>query len=743
MSFNIPNLNLTYEKPTVKPEPYVRRNDWATITGVTNDEMLFLVSDIEPYYKINVERFSGSGTCYVDWGDGSTPDAFTTATTIEHSYVGATGGTVCALGYKTWVVRVYSDDPSNTVINHAYFTVHSQYRRTTGIPIGLLEAWYGNNINFVLAPTLFNSISTLNFFNLTYVRLPQSMPNTTNLNQAFRNCISLRKIDMPTSAPNLLDLTWLVDSCALLDEIAIPQDALSVTTFNSAFQNCYVLTKVTLPPSMNNVTSVWSMFNNCYLLGEVELPALPAVTDLRTVFSACYSLTNIKIPALNTAVVNTLENTFLNCVNLENVEFPRGDFRINLNTTFSGCRNLKRVFFPKELANRIVAMNATFQNCSSLTNVTFPTNNDDGVTLLPQPISTFANTFNSCTALEKVTFPPYDATNAIAANTSFASTFLACNSLTEIVIPGSYQITSLASLAQNCFSLVKAHIATGTTQTVSSISFSTMFSGCRNLIDVVFPSSFTSNAGTFANAFTNCASIENIVLPSNLNIISFANSFQNCFNLKTITLPTQCNNLQTYANAFESCYNLREVILPTPVAGNLITTFFTAFRFCFSLETVTLPNIQLTALSNTDNMFTSCYSLRTINNFDKLGNTATNGTLVTATGVLTASEEYAGTLTFSPRLSRLHANGSASFLQRLSGVRLLNTGTGQWTGSSPQINVSYTELSTAALIQLFNDMAAQGNVTSKTINITGATGAAGLTATDRQIITTRGWTITG
>jgi hypothetical protein len=52
-------------------------------------------------------------------------------------------------------------------------------------------------------------------------------------------------------------------------------------------------------------------------------------------------------------------------------------------------------------------------------------------------------------------------------------------------------------------------------------------------------------------------------------------------------------------------------------------------------------------------------------------------------------------------------------------------------------------MSTAQLIQLFNDMAAQGAVTSKTINITTATGTSGLTASDRLIITSQGWTITG
>jgi hypothetical protein len=52
-------------------------------------------------------------------------------------------------------------------------------------------------------------------------------------------------------------------------------------------------------------------------------------------------------------------------------------------------------------------------------------------------------------------------------------------------------------------------------------------------------------------------------------------------------------------------------------------------------------------------------------------------------------------------------------------------------------------MSTVNLIQLFNDIAAQGTVVSKQIDITGSTGAAGLTTTNRQIITTKGWIITG
>jgi len=89
------------------------------------------------------------------------------------------------------------------------------------------------------------------------------------------------------------------------------------------------------------------------------------------------------------------------------------------------------------------------------------------------------------------------------------------------------------------------------------------------------------------------------------------------------------------------------------------------------------------------------------------------------------------------------SGASVTNFNLLNSLRLTNASAGQWTGTSPQINVSFTSLSTAALVTLFNDIAAQGIVVSKTINITSATGAAGLTAADRLILTSKGWTIIG
>jgi hypothetical protein len=97
-------------------------------------------------------------------------------------------------------------------------------------------------------------------------------------------------------------------------------------------------------------------------------------------------------------------------------------------------------------------------------------------------------------------------------------------------------------------------------------------------------------------------------------------------------------------------------------------------------------------------------------------------------------------MTFSCRFQRFQNNGSITNKMALQSLRLTNTAAGQYGGASPQIDVSYTLLGQAALVQLFNDLP---TLTTKTINITGCPGATLLTAPERAIATGKGWSITG
>lgn len=62
------------------------------------------------------------------------------------------------------------------------------------------------------------------------------------------------------------------------------------------------------------------------------------------------------------------------------------------------------------------------------------------------------------------------------------------------------------------------------------------------------------------------------------------------------------------------------------------------------------------------------------------------------------------------------------------------------TGSSPQIDVSYTGLTKTALVQMFNSLPTVTD--SQVVNVTACTGADDLTAEDLAIATGKGWTVT-
>jgi hypothetical protein len=139
-------------------------------------------------------------------------------------------------------------------------------------------------------------------------------------------------------------------------------------------------------------------------------------------------------------------------------------------------------------------------------------------------------------------------------------------------------------------------------------------------------------------------------------------------------------------------------------------------------------------------MISNCGALVTINNLNRVGSlTATplvNGQMGAAS-TANSNTPSLTSLSFSCPFSQFSYVGSNPYQNNLTSLRLLNTGTGQYTASSPHINLFMCNLNAAALNQVFTDLP---TVTSKTINITGCTGSAGCT---RSIATAKGWTVTG
>ena len=95
-------------------------------------------------------------------------------------------------------------------------------------------------------------------------------------------------------------------------------------------------------------------------------------------------------------------------------------------------------------------------------------------------------------------------------------------------------------------------------------------------------------------------------------------------------------------------------------------------------------------------------------------------------------------LSANTSVERLRINGTSTV--RMDGLKgLIVPKEAPYTGSSPQINVSYTGLDRQALRQMFRSMPTVSD--GQVCNITGTTGADDLTAEDLAIATSRGWTI--
>lgn len=756
MAFNIPlQWGAGRATPLTAPLTWTRPSDWPVITDAPN-EVQFLVSDAALLVYAIKTSFTrpGSENLYINWGDG-TIDTVTTNTNTwtQHTYTAGTG-TVCSRGYTTWKVRVYTD--AGCVITESIVDSNSgaampQIPNVVTNTTGVLEVYFGNGVQIASFGSYFtvaNRGVTYNY--LEYVKFASDCSyNTVDgsfFNSTFDVTISaaamnLGKVVMPiTTGSYAISYAGMFNGCVNLYEVTLPQTTV-VSSFNSTFFNTKTLQSVTFPTNVgayDSLTTTTNMFSSCYLLTTLNnFPlALPAVTTVSGMFANCSSLTSILIPRLGTTAggsinTSTMFNTcsnlrsvvwagdytsgtpikfdsaasmFASCDNLQSLRFPEGlDFG-NCTSIFSECRTIKSVIFPST-ATGISNMTTAFINCRDLQEYILPATLSVSVT--------FSSAFSGCLTLENGTFPQGGTIS------SLSSTFNNCTNLKSVTLP-----TSLAS----CTSL------------------SATFNNCYSLQQVVFPTNLSA-CTSMANTFASASSLKYVTLPTNLNACtSMSSMFNGCTSLiGPITFPA-LPLVTTFASTFAACRSLDSVTFST--TSTLVSTFNACFQNCQVLETVVFPSTQMTGMTtaaSVTSLFNNCASLKSVTNMDKLGGTgnATLFEMATTGNTFIGIYSLTTTISISPRLSRFSCNGNSTTINKVTGVRFLATAASQWTGASPQINVSYTSMATAAIVQMFTDMAAQGNVTSKTVDITGSVGASGLSAADRLIVTSKGWTITG
>ncbi len=179
---------------------------------------------------------------------------------------------------------------------------------------------------------------------------------------------------------------------------------------------------------------------------------------------------------------------------------------------------------------------------------------------------------------------------------------------------------------------------------------------------------------------------------------------------------------------FQNCYSLSSVVLPS--SWGSITNVSYMFYNCYSLSSIVLPS-SWGSVTNAGYMFQYCYSLRNLANEEYLGSTTTDADF---TSFLQDAQGLEGTVNIASRVSKIGIYGASGHNLKVTGVRLTNQNS-TFTGTSPQVDVSYCSMDTNALNTLFYDLPV---VSGKTIKITGNPGSS---TCDTSIATNKGWTV--
>jgi len=343
-------------------------------------------------------------------------------------------------------------------------------------------------------------------------------------------------------------------------------------------------------------------------------------------------------------------------------------------------------------------------------------------------MTTYANAFYNttdddvnCVDLQSCVIPTF----ASVSNTSYMFSY--CYALSSITLPTSWgSVSNTSAMFSYCYALSSITLPTswGSVSNTSS-----MFSYCCALSSITLPTSWGSVSNT-SYMFASWHALSSITLPTSWGSVSnTSNMFASCYALSSITLPTSWGSVSNTSSMFATCCALSSITLPTSWGSVSNTSYM--FSSCYALSSITLPT-SWGSVSNTRNMFASCYSLKYINNIDYLGSISV---ACEFTDFAKDCEFLQTTTTIASLISKIGIYGASGYKLKVTSIRLTNASS-TFGGSSPQVNVSYTDLDATALNTLFGDLP---TLTGKTIVITGCTGAA---TCDTSIATGKGWTVT-
>ena len=310
----------------------------------------------------------------------------------------------------------------------------------------------------------------------------------------------------------------------------MPDSLISIA--NNAFYNCTALTEINFnATAMNDLASNNYVFSNAGKNGSGITVNIGAnVTKIPAYLFHPYSSGN---SAPNIVTVNFAEGSVCESIG---------------NYAFAYCNNMKSVTIPDSITN---INERAFYICSNLASVTIP----DSV----ESLGSYA--FASCTALSELTIG-----NSVQNIGSYA--FRNCSNLTSVTIPDN--VATIGDFAfRNCYALTEINFNAIELQLSSSNNYSGIFyrenePGNDIIVNIgenvskITPYLFCSYSGDSSNGSINVTAV-NFSSNSKCKSIN-QKSFFGCKNLTQIILPSSVTSIHT--DSFGQCTSLTDIYVP-------------------------------------------------------------------------------------------------------------------------------------------------------------------------------------
>ena len=235
-------------------------------------------------------------------------------------------------------------------------------------------------------------------------------------------------------------------------------------------------------------------------------------------------------------------------------------------------------------------------------------------------------------------------------------------------------------------------------------------------------------ASSYRNLLCVAITAKDNVLTITGNYINYLACLSSLVYIPVLKLVFKNSQLGQAQSTFQGT-QIQKVVLDFSECENfMFTNTYSLFQDCNKLNTVILKGLSSYRLNS---YFKGCSSLVRLPILDW-------SNVEQAVNFLTSAEGLEDTVLDLGYADNLQVLGITDTLG-LKGLTISKNAPFDYA-SAPQINVSSTGLDQAALVALFNSLP---TVTAgQVINITGATGAASLTAEQLAIATNKGWTVT-